>query len=52
VRVITTLDNQDGLLKSEMTGHAKIEGETMPVAVAFTRILQRFVVVEIWSWLP
>ncbi|MDO8861543.1 HlyD family efflux transporter periplasmic adaptor subunit [Haliea sp. E1-2-M8] len=52
VRVITTLENEAGLLKSEMTGHAKIRDETVPLALAFTRMLQRFVVIEIWSWLP
>ncbi|CAN1208844.1 hypothetical protein TUMEXPCC7403_01385 [Tumidithrix helvetica PCC 7403] len=52
VKVIVKIDNPQGIVKSGMTGYAKIEGETMPVIVVFTRALVRFVTVEIWSWLP
>lgn len=52
VRVTSFLDNRDGALKSGMTGYAKIGGEEMPAALAFTRLIQRFVQIEFWSWLP
>lgn len=52
VEVESLLDNAEGLLRSGMTGHAKIEGREMFVIQAFTRALVRFVLIEVWSWLP
>ncbi len=52
VTITALMDNRDGLLKSGMTGYAKIRCETTPVIVAFTKALVLFVRVEIWSWLP
>jgi multidrug resistance efflux pump len=52
VRVLTELDNSEGLLKTDMTGFAKIECEKRPVVIAFTRWLVRFIMVEVWSWIP
>ncbi|MBL8250577.1 MAG: efflux RND transporter periplasmic adaptor subunit [Candidatus Competibacter sp.] len=52
VRVVTLVDNPDGLLKAEMTGYAKIAAGREPVIAAFTRALVRFVMLEMWSWLP
>lgn len=52
VRVMTEINNAERLLKSEMTGYAKINGDTMPTALAFTRMLRRFFLVELWSWVP
>ncbi|MBK9951388.1 MAG: efflux RND transporter periplasmic adaptor subunit [Candidatus Competibacteraceae bacterium] len=52
VRVVTLIDNPDGLLKAEMTGYAKIAAGREPIIVAFTRALVRFVMLEMWSWLP
>jgi putative peptide zinc metalloprotease protein len=52
VRVLSKLPNEEGLLKTDMTGYAKIETSNKPVIVAFTRWLVRFVLVEIWSWIP
>lgn len=52
VNVIVELPNLDRLLKSGMTGHAKVEGETMPAIVVFTRPLVRFFQIEVWSWIP
>ncbi len=52
VNVIVELPNLDRLLKTGMTGHAKIEGERMPAIVVFTRPLVRFFQVEVWSWIP
>ncbi len=52
VRVIVDIPNREEILKSSMTGYAKITGSTKPVIVAFTRPIVRFIQVEIWSWLP
>lgn len=52
VRVTAELDNRNGALKSGLTGYAKIEGDEMPAALAFTRIVVRFFQIEFWSWLP
>ena len=52
VRVVTRIANPDELLKSELTGYAKIRGETQPAALAFTRMLRRFFTLELWSWIP
>ena len=50
--VTTEVPNPDGLLRSGMTGFAKIDGGSKPVIVAFTRMFVRFFLIEIWSWLP
>jgi putative peptide zinc metalloprotease protein len=48
--VTTRLDNPEHLLKSEMTGNAKIYcGERRAVDVVMRRI-QRYIRVEFWSW--
>jgi multidrug efflux pump subunit AcrA (membrane-fusion protein) len=52
VRVMTEFDNTDGILKPEMTGEAKIKGEVRTVFMAFSRMLVRFFLVEVWSWFP
>jgi putative peptide zinc metalloprotease protein len=52
IRVLSEFPNPDGLLKTDMTGYAKIEGRWMPVGLAFTRWLLRFFSVEVWSWIP
>lgn len=52
VRVLSEIPNDDALLKSELTGYAKIAGSEMPAALAFTRMIRRFVEIEFWSWLP
>ncbi|MHC4455483.1 MAG: HlyD family secretion protein [Planctomycetota bacterium] len=52
VRVLTELTNAQALLKTDMTGYAKIDCETKPVVVAFTRWLVRFILIEVWSWIP
>ena len=50
--VIITLPDRDGRLRPGMSGYAKIDGDTVPLAVAFTRSLARFFNIEVWSWLP
>jgi len=52
VRVTIEIPNPDGVLKSQMTGVAKIAAGDQPLIVAFTRALVRFVMIEMWSWLP
>ena len=52
VTVTSQMDNPEGMLRSGLTGYAKIRGEETIVAIAFTKALVRFVRVEIWSWLP
>ena len=52
VQVVTMLENKDGILKTGMTGYAKIEGGTLPVWKVFSLALLRFATVEIWSWIP
>jgi multidrug resistance efflux pump len=52
VRVVMVIDQPDGRLRPEMTGYAKISAATYPAIVAFTGPIVRFVMVEVWSWLP
>ncbi len=52
VRVLAELPNPDGILKSDMSGYAKIECGKTPLLLAFTRWLVRFFMVEVWSWIP
>lgn len=52
IRVKIEIPNPDGMLKSQMTGFAKITADKKPFIVAFTRALVRFVMLEMWSWLP
>jgi putative peptide zinc metalloprotease protein len=52
VKVLVSLENADGLLKTGMTGEAKVAGPTMPVWQAFSQAMVRFVRVQAWAWLP
>ncbi len=52
INVIVDVPNPDEKLKAGMTGYAKIEGKTLPLIIAFTRPVVRFIQVEVWSWLP
>lgn len=52
VRVIVEVQDPNKGLLSGMTGKAKIDGEWKPLIVAFTRPIVRFIMVEVWSWLP
>jgi putative peptide zinc metalloprotease protein len=52
IRVLSEFPNTDGLLRTDMSGYAKIRGKWMPLGVAFTRWLMRLLLVEIWSWIP
>ncbi|BAZ66705.1 hypothetical protein NIES4106_14570 [Fischerella sp. NIES-4106] len=52
VKVVVEIPKTDKILKSGMSGYAKIEGRTMPVILAFTRPIVRFIQIEMWSWIP
>lgn len=52
VRVSVSFANPEGRLKPNMTGYAKIPTETKPLIVAMTRMIVRFFLIEVWSWLP
>jgi len=52
VKVIATIDNRAGLLKTGMAGRAKVVGVSMPVWRAFSLAIVRFVQIQVWSWIP
>jgi putative peptide zinc metalloprotease protein len=52
VRVLTEIANPEGLLKSDMTGYAKIVSSRRPVWRVLFEPFIRWVSVEVWSWLP
>jgi putative peptide zinc metalloprotease protein len=53
VKVTVKIRPEPGIqIKTGMTGRAKIDGQTMPLVLVFSRALVRFVTVEMWSWLP
>lgn len=52
VRVIAEIPNPDGLLRPDMTGYAKVQTVDMPVWESFTRALMRFLLIEVWYWIP
>ena len=52
IKLIVTVDNHDGRLRTGMTGFAKIASTTMPVWQAFSLSVQRFWAIHVWSWLP
>lgn len=52
VRVLSEVDNRQGLLKSEMTGYAKVAAGDRPVWDVLFRPIVRWFRVEVWSWIP
>lgn len=52
VKVLASVDNPEGKLRTGMAGKAKIGSTTMPVWKAFTMGIVRFFEVHVWSWLP
>jgi len=52
VRVITEIPNPDGLLKTDMTGYAKIATSDRPVWDVLFRPIIRWFKVEVWYWIP
>jgi multidrug efflux pump subunit AcrA (membrane-fusion protein) len=52
VRILTEFPNNDGRLKSNLTGFAKIATHNKPVWKVLLWPLIRWVMVEVWSWIP
>jgi multidrug resistance efflux pump len=52
IRVQVEVPNPDGHLAANMTGFAKISAAERPAWQAFSRAIERFVVIELWSWVP
>lgn len=52
IPVRVELPNPDGRLHPQTDGYAKIVGPHMPAWKAFGQMLERFFLVEIWSWIP
>jgi multidrug resistance efflux pump len=52
VRIKTSLPNEDGLFRPGMTGYAKVTGAQMPMWEAFSRLFVRFILIEVWGWIP
>ncbi|HKQ98021.1 MAG TPA: efflux RND transporter periplasmic adaptor subunit [Candidatus Polarisedimenticolia bacterium] len=52
VRVLTEIPNDDALLKTDMTGYAKIATEDRPVWDVLFRPLIRWCKVQVWYWIP
>jgi Barrel-sandwich domain of CusB or HlyD membrane-fusion len=50
IRVMTEIDNRSGLLKSEMTGNAKVHAGNRRIFDLATRRLAHYIRVEFWSW--
>jgi multidrug resistance efflux pump len=52
IRVRTEFPNPEGRLHPSETGYAKMTGVYLPTWEAFTQMLIRFFLVEVWSWIP
>lgn len=52
VRVQVALDDPQRRLLPGMTGNAKLQGDWHPAIVVFSRALLRFLLIELWSWIP
>lgn len=52
VRVIAEIPNADLRLKPQLTGFAKIKTEKIPVWLVLSRLLVRWLFVQVWYWLP
>jgi putative peptide zinc metalloprotease protein len=52
IRVKASVPNSEIRLRIAVTGYAKISGPEMTVGQAYLRLCIRFLVVELWSWVP
>lgn len=52
VRIQVVVKDPESILKPGMTGNAKVSAGWKPMIEVFTRALVRFVMVELWSWIP
>ncbi len=51
-RVLARIENPDLQIKPGMSGHAKIVTHEIPLWNSISKALIRFVMVELWSWVP
>jgi multidrug efflux pump subunit AcrA (membrane-fusion protein) len=52
VRIKVEIPNPDHRLRTGMNGYAKISGDYMPTWRAFGQMIIRFVLIDVWSWIP
>ncbi|HEY8240317.1 MAG TPA: HlyD family efflux transporter periplasmic adaptor subunit, partial [Kiritimatiellia bacterium] len=52
VLVMAEVENRDGLLRTDMTGFAKIRAGAKPLGWALLSPVLRFLGVRVWSWIP
>jgi multidrug resistance efflux pump len=52
VPVLAEISNDDGALKTDMTGYAKVRVRNTTVAYAFLHPVIDFFRVQVWSWIP
>jgi putative peptide zinc metalloprotease protein len=52
VRVTAQLQNEDGALRPDMTGHAKVNAGSRPIIKLATRKLVRWVRTDLWHLMP
>lgn len=50
VRMLVSFEQDQNLLRSGMTGYAKVSGYTVMVWQTLTKSLYRFFTVELWAW--
>lgn len=52
IRVQVVINDPEDKLRSGMTGNAKVDAGWSLTGIVFTRAIMRFVLVELWSWIP
>jgi multidrug resistance efflux pump len=52
VRIKVEIPNPEHRLRTGMNGYAKIEGDYMPTWRAFGQMVIRFILIDVWSWIP
>ena len=52
IRVQVVLQDPGQKLRTGMTGNAKVDAGWSLTGIVFTRAIARFVLVEVWSWIP
>lgn len=52
VRVVAEIANPDRRLKTQLSGFAKIRTDNIPVWFVLTRLVTRWVAVQVWYWIP
>lgn len=50
--MLAEISSSNGLLKSDMSGYAKIRAKSKPLGAVFLGPVIRFFCVQVWSWLP